>query len=180
MSFDKHSSMRAGEWYNKFHPVDFRKQDYFFFCLILSELHFKPRRKDWVTEKTYIEEFVWGTSLFYYTPSFLCHFLLLSLSTLSPFPSDVTPEWPLQRYIILLWVVFCVMISWVSGWKYENILKFNTSWLTSLRIWYYFRLCFSFSCSGYDLTIIKKSHTLNWYSFLQKFLLKTKTCCWLL
>ena len=29
----------------------------------------------------------------------------------------------------------------------------------------YFRLCFSFSCSGYDLTLIKKSHTLNFYLF---------------
>ena len=39
----------------------------------------------------------------------------------------------------------------------------------------YFRLCFSFSCSGYDLTLIKKSHTLNLYSFLLKFLFKNKT-----
>ena len=39
----------------------------------------------------------------------------------------------------------------------------------------YFRLCFSFSCSGYDLTLIKKSHTRNCYLFSQKFLLKTKT-----
>ena len=39
--------------------------------------------------------------------------------------------------------------------------------------WDYFRLCFSFSCSGYDFTLIKKSRTLNCYSFLQKFLLKT-------
>ena len=30
----------------------------------------------------------------------------------------------------------------------------------------YFRLCFSFSCYGYDLTLIKKSLTLNFYSFL--------------
>ena len=29
----------------------------------------------------------------------------------------------------------------------------------------YFRLCFNFGCSGYDLTLIKKSHTLNFYSF---------------
>ena len=36
------------------------------------------------------------------------------------------------------------------------------------RIWCYFRLCFSFSFSGYDLTVIKKNHTLNCYSFLQK------------
>ena len=28
----------------------------------------------------------------------------------------------------------------------------------------YFRLCFSFSCSDYDLTLIKKSHALNFYS----------------
>ena len=34
------------------------------------------------------------------------------------------------------------------------------------------KFCFSSSCSGYDLTLAKKSHTLNGYSFLQKFLLK--------
>ena len=39
----------------------------------------------------------------------------------------------------------------------------------------YFRLCFSFSCSVYDLTLIKNSRTLNFYLFLQKFLLKAKT-----
>ena len=33
---------------------------------------------------------------------------------------------------------------------------------------------FSFSCSEYDLPLIKKSNTLNYNSFLQKFLLKTK------
>ena len=64
------------------------------------------------------------------------------------------------------------MISWVNDWNNENLLQFNTSWLAFLRTWYYFRLCFSFSCSGYDLTLIKKSHTLNYYSFLQKLLLK--------
>ena len=72
--------------------------------------------------------------------------------------------------------VFCVVISWVNGWKHENLLQFNTSWLASLRMWYlYFKLCFSSSCSGYDLTLIKKWRTLNCYSFLQIFLLKTKT-----
>ena len=29
----------------------------------------------------------------------------------------------------------------------------------------YFRLCFGFRCCGYELTLIKKSHTLNFYSF---------------
>ena len=35
--------------------------------------------------KKYIEEFAWGTYFFGCTSSFLCHFLLLSSSTLSPF-----------------------------------------------------------------------------------------------
>ena len=68
-----------------------------------------------------------------------------------------------------------VMIPWVNGQKYGNLLQFNASRLASLETWYYFRLCFSFSCSGYDLTLIKKSHTRNCYLFSQKFLLKTKT-----
>ena len=59
--------------------------------------------------------------------------------------------------------------------KYDNLLQFNASWLASLETWYYFQLCFSFSCSGYDLILIKKTHAINCYSFLQKFLLKTKT-----
>ena len=67
------------------------------------------------------------------------------------------------------------MIPWVNGPKFDNLLQFNTSCLGSLGTWYYFRLCFSFSCSGYDLTLIKKSHTRNCYLFSQKFLLKTKT-----
>ena len=46
-----------------------------------------------------------------------------------------------ERCIILSWVVFYVMISWVVGQKYENQLQFNISWLVSLRQWYYFRLC---------------------------------------
>ena len=37
---------------------------FFLFAVILSGLHEKPKKnKDWVTEKKYIEEFVWGTSL---------------------------------------------------------------------------------------------------------------------
>ena len=39
----------------------------------------------------------------------------------------------------------------------------------------YFKLSFSFSCSCFVLTLIKKSHALSFYLFLQKFLLKTKT-----
>ena len=69
----------------------------------------------------------------------------------------------------MLWVVFCVM------WKNETILQFNTSWLASLRTWYYFRHFFGFSCSGYDLILIRKIHVLNCYSFLLKFFSETRT-----
>ena len=69
-------------------------------------------------------------------------------------------------------MVFYVVISWVNWRKYEKISQFNTDWVASLRTWYYFR--FSFSCSGYELTVIRKGHALNCYSFLQKFLLKTQ------
>ena len=62
----------------------------------------------------------------------------------------------------------------MNGQKYENLLQFYFSWLPALRIWYYFRLCFSFISFVFDLTLIKRSHTLNCYSFLHKFLLKTK------
>ena len=79
---------------------------------------------------------------------------------LLPFPSNVLIEWPQKTYI-LLWLVFCVMS------KNETILQFNTSWLASLRTWYYFRHFFGFSCSGYDLILIVKSHIC--------FLSKTKT-----
>ena len=87
----------------------------------------------------------------------------------------IRPPSQVKYFLILLWVVFCVIISWVTRRKYENLLPFNSSRLVSLRTWYYFRLCFSLSCSGYDLKLIKTSHTLNCYSFLQKIFLKTKT-----
>ena len=65
--------------------------------------------------------------------------------------------------------------SWVNGGKYEISLQFDTRWLASL-------FTFIFSCSVYDLRVIKKSHKLNYYLFSQKFLLKGKTYlqtrCW--
>ena len=94
-------------------------------------------------------------------PSFLCYFLLLSWST--PFPSLVT-------YLLnVSYGWYSVWWSWLNSQKRENLLQFNTSWLASLRTWYYFRLCFIFSFSGYDLTLIKRSHTSNCCSCLQKF-----------
>ena len=67
-------------------------------------------------------------------------FLLLSSFIPSPFPSSVLAERLLYRYMILLWVVFCVMKSWVNVQKYESLLQFNTSWLASLRTWYILNL----------------------------------------
>ena len=120
-------------------------------------------------------EFLQRTSLFWLhallSMSFFIAFFVYSLL----FPSYVLAEWPLCRYIIFRWLVFCVMITWVNGRKYDNLLQFNTSWLASLRPWYYLRLGFSSSCSGYDHRLIKKSHTINYYLFLRKFLPKTKT-----
>ena len=75
----------------------------------------------------------------------------------------------------------------MNSQKYENILHFNTSWLASLRPWYILDFVLS---SGYGLTLVKKSHTLNFYPLclflpirfpipipirLQKVLLKTKS-----
>ena len=102
---------------------------------------------------------MWRTSPFWFhallSVSFCVAFFVHSPSLLA--------EWPQKRYILLC-VVFCVMS------KTEILLQFNTSWLASLRTWYYLRQCFSFNCSGYDLTLIIKSHILNCYSFLLKFL----------
>ena len=53
------------------------------------------------------------------------------------------------------------MISWVNGRKYEN-LKYFCPTID------YFRLCFSFSCSGFDLTLVKKSQFLQ-VLHMQKF-----------
>ena len=57
-------------------------------------------------------------------------------------------------------------ISWMNCRKYKHFPQVNTGWLAFLRTWYYSRLCFSFSCAGCDHVVIKKSHTLNWYSLL--------------
>ena len=89
-------------------------------AVVLSELLEKPRRNiDWVTE---ISTF----TFFDRTPSVLYHFLLLFWSTPSCFRSDILAEWPLYRNIAM--GVICTMTVWVNGWRYENLLQFNTGW----------------------------------------------------
>ena len=104
-------------------------------------------------------EFVWVTKLFWLHALLSMSFFVAASSTPFPFPSDVLTQW-------LYGDVLCddIMSKRWKIWK-------------SLAIYYsiyYFRLCFSFSCSGYDLTLTKKNNTLNCYSFLHKFLLETK------
>ena len=52
-------------------------------AVILLEFHENPRRKDWVAEKRYIEEFVWGISLFWLHALLLRSFLSIFSSTAS-------------------------------------------------------------------------------------------------
>ena len=87
--------------------------DVFFLLLavILSELHGKSRRnKDWVTEKSSYKNLYEGYYVFDCTPFFLCYFLLLSSSTLSPFPTDVRAEWSDTKYYY----------RWYSVWFYHE------------------------------------------------------------
>ena len=67
-------------------------------------------------------------------------------------------------------MAFSVVLSWGDVRKYENLTQFNTDWLASPGAWYYF----SFSRSGYDLTVIKSRQTWNCYSLFWDFLLKTQ------
>ena len=120
-------------------------------AVILSELYVKPRMRG--------INFLTALSPFYVI--FCCFLCLL------PSPSQVT-------YLLNNSYEWCsVMISWVKGQKYENLLEFYFGWLPALRTLYFFRLCFNCSCFVFDLTLIKKNHTLNCYSFLHKLLLKT-------
>ena len=130
--------------------------DVFFFLLtvILSELHEKPRlsygKKTW-------KKLCEGHYFFDCTNSFLCHFLLLFLSSPFPYPLDVFAEWPLKRCIILRCLVYCVMIPWVNGRKYDKSLQFSTSCFAYLGTWFFLRLCFNFTCLAMALHQLKRA-----------------------
>ena len=91
---------------------------------MLSELHVKLKRKDWVSKKIYREICVKGINfLTALTPFYviLCCFLCLL-----PSPSQVT-------FLLNGTHGWCsVMISWVNGRKYENLLPLYFSWLPAL------------------------------------------------
>ena len=82
-------------------------------------------RASWETKKErltyrkmYTEEFVWGISLFLTArSSFINAFFGYSL----PLPKwHICRMTPIKIYI-LLWVVFCLIISWANSRKYENL-----------------------------------------------------------
>ena len=81
----------------------------------------------------YIEEFVWGTSLFLMhallSMSFFVAFFVYS-STASPSQVTNLVNGPVKIDNIAMGSTLCDDI--VSEWsKYENLLQFNTSWLIS-------------------------------------------------
>ena len=90
-------------------------------------------------------------------PSFYV-ILLLSSSTPLPFPIDVLTQW-------MYGDVLCDDIMNKQSKIWKSLAMYSIC---------YFRLCFSFSCSDYDLTLSKKSNPLNCYSFLHNLLWKTK------
>ena len=68
----------------------FRGCAFLLFAVILSGLHGKPRKnKDWVTEK-YIEEFKWGTTLFWLCTSPPFYVTFCCFHCLLPLHSEVT------------------------------------------------------------------------------------------
>ena len=56
--------------------------------ILLGPLEKLRRNKDWIKEKSTEKNLYEWHHFFQSTSSFLCHFLLLSSSTPSPFPSD--------------------------------------------------------------------------------------------
>ena len=91
--------------------------DVFFltFALIFSEFHVNPRRKDSVSES---RNRICVSDETFLTARPPLYVILCCCLRLLPSPSHAT-------YLLNgLMVMFYVMISWVNGWKYENLLQF--------------------------------------------------------
>ena len=119
---------------------------------------------------------MWWTSLFwlhsFFSMSFFAAFFVYSLPLLKWRTCWMTAI-NIHNIIIGTILFDDIMSEWSKNMKISRNLIL-AGWHFQ-KTWYYFRLCFSFSCSSSDLILIKKSHTLNSYLFLQKFLLKIKT-----
>ena len=101
--------------------IYFRYTARFFLGCAFFNAHLSIIRTSWETKKESLSyrkstwKNLWGTSLFWQYAPLSMSFFVVFLSTPSPLPSDVLAEWPLKRYIILQWLVFCVMIPCVNS-----------------------------------------------------------------
>ena len=90
---------------------------FLFFAVILPELHEKPRRKYWVTEKTAWMNLSEQHHFLAGTPSSLCYFFFGFLSTPSLF---VYSEFMWKNFFFCS-IKYCV---WVKGWGFLPPLPF--------------------------------------------------------
>ena len=81
----------------------------------------KTKKERLSYRKKYVEEFEWGISLFWLHALLSISFVAFFVYSL-PLPKWSNCRMASIKIYILLWVIFCVMISWVNGRKYENFL----------------------------------------------------------
>ena len=88
---------------------------------ILSELHKKPRRKDWLTEKSTSKNLCEGYHLFDYTSFFLCLFVAVFVYSLPVLKWHTCAIAPIQIYSTATGGILCndIMIEWLKTWKFE-------------------------------------------------------------
>ena len=117
-------------------------------AVILSELHKKPRRKDWVSKKSMWKNLCEGYHIFDYTLSFLCLFVAFFVFSL-PIPKWHTCSmraWPIALSLSLFLSLslslslYIYIYIYINGWKYENLLQFNTT-----RFFFYKQCFFQFN-----------------------------------
>ena len=100
---------------------------------ILSELYKKPRwEKDWSTEKKLVKKRICVREITFLTARSPFHVIFCCFLSLLPFPWRTSWMTPIKIHNIAM---DCIL--WCR--KNENLLQFSTSWLASLRTWYYFR-----------------------------------------
>ena len=84
---------------------------FFLLCVILSYYQSFMKNQEGIKielqKEVHRRICVRDITFFNAVPSF--HVIFYCFLWLLPFPSDILAEWSLSRYIILLWVEFCVM-----------------------------------------------------------------------
>ena len=91
---------------------------FLFLTVILSELHEKPRRKDWATEiraEKNGHPFEGGTSLFWLDALLFMSIYIDSSSTPSSLSSDEVAEWTVWIYLVLAPTLPPVNLLWLKN-----------------------------------------------------------------